>query len=186
MRKGFAILIMLLVCSVYVISIKQDPKGSNEKKGSVDLNKQISKLEILNAEIQQNYPSTPKAVIEANNRIMSYHFSKDMTPEEVGIAVDTLRLLYSKELLELNDRQQQIDQLTLEILNTQLEEAYLEESTIDTIEFVDDYLTIVEVSYHLSSGKNLRTYYVIRENGQWKIHSWEDSVSMSQDTDTEE
>lgn len=179
MRKALAMLIMISVCSIYFIAMKN--KGIDQVstpnmdviKVYEELNQQASEL---TTQIENEYPQTPKLVIEAANELMKLQYSKEGVLES-KVANQTLlglRLLYSKELLALNDYETQLKELELELSNNHQKDFYLKEARIESIQFENVDYALVNVFNETNKGMQQRKYTLIKEEGLWKIYSWTD------------
>lgn len=164
MRKVLAILLMLLVCSVYILSIRSDQTAlPNEKK---------LPLETVKETIVEDYPKTPREVIQLHGEIMMYQYSQEMDEVYLNHTVELLRMLYTDELKNLNEKAFQIERLKQELTNNTLQGLYLESYTIETIEFTHEYIAEIRVKYITTQNEILLTYAVIKKDNQWKIHNW--------------
>lgn len=175
MQKVIAILLMLLVCTVYIVSIKQEK--STTIKDQVVSNEVIQideELENIQKILQNQYPGTPKELIFIYNQIMGYQYSEQMEEEYIEDIVTTMRMTYSESLIALNHYEGQVERLGEELKQNANEKLYLIDSSTESIEFTQDNTAIVKVVYQTTVEKLERTYYIIKENNQWKIHSWED------------
>lgn len=179
MRKALAVLIMISVCSIYFIAMKN--KGveqiSTEEttflKANVEMDKRIQEI---TKEIEKEYPKTPKLLIETANEIMKLQYSKEWEPESKieSQTLLALRLLYSEELLELNSYEKQLEALEMELSQNNKEDLYLKEARIDSIKFETADHALVSVFNETNKGMQQREYTLIKEEGLWKIYSWTD------------
>lgn len=179
MRKALAVLIMISVCSIYFIAMKN--KGveqiSTEEttflKANVEMDKRIQEI---TKEIEKEYPKTPKLLIETANEIMKLQYSKEWEPESKieSQTLLALRLLYSEELLALNSYEKQLEALEMELSQNNKEDLYLKEARIDSIKFETADHALVSVFNETNKGMQQREYTLIKEEGLWKIYSWTD------------
>lgn len=170
MRKILAILIMLLVCSVYILSLNKE--AISEDKSQQELVEGQSVLGNLREILTDNYPKTPKEVVEVNNQIMMYQYSNEIEVEEVEEVVELIRLLYTADLNALNDKNQQVQHLKEEIILNMGNDFCLKESSIEAINFTHENIAEVHVRYVTSQSEITRIYTVMREDEKWKIHNW--------------
>lgn len=179
MRKALAVLIMISVCSIYFIAMKN--KGveqiSTEEttflKANVEMDKRIQEI---TKEIEKEYPKTPKLLIQTANEIMKLQYSKEWEPESKieSQTLLALRLLYSEELLALNSYEKQLEALEMELSQNNKEDLYLKEARIDSIKFETADHALVSVFNETNKGMQQREYTLIKEEGLWKIYSWTD------------
>nr|WP_307992304.1 DUF6715 family protein [uncultured Niameybacter sp.] len=179
MRKALAVLIMISVCSIYFIAMKN--KGveqvSTEEttflKANVEMDKRIQEI---TKEIEKEYPKTPKLLIETANEIMKLQYSKEWEPESKieSQTLLALRLLYSEELLALNSYEKQLEALEMELSQNHKKDLYLKEARIDSIKFETADHALVSVLNETNKGMQQREYTLIKEEGLWKIYSWID------------
>lgn len=191
MRKALAVLIMISVCSIYFIAMKN--KGveqvSKEEttflKANVEMEKRIQEI---TKEIEKEYPKTPKLLMETANEIMKLQYSKEWEPESQieSQTLLALRLLYSKELLALNSYEKQLEALEMELSQNQKEDLYLKEARIDSIKFETADHALVSVFNETNKGMQQREYTLIKEEGLWKIYSWTDLNQEGEDIHLEE
>ena len=172
MQKVLAILLMLLVCTVYILSIRDDTKVG-EKKNSHETANIQKELQALEEKLQYEETLTPKEVILLHNQLMEYAYSEAMKEEDVKSLIDTMRRLYSKELLALNDYEGQIELFKQEVLNNQDKKMFIKESEIESIEFTESNTALVKVVHGTTKEQVERMYTLIKEDSGWKIYSWE-------------
>ncbi|MGL4800468.1 MAG: DUF6715 family protein [Cellulosilyticaceae bacterium] len=179
MRKVLAVLLMFLVCTVYVMSIRTDDKGNRTEGATqqtsveqVDVKQGIQ--EIYDT-VKIAYPTTPKEVMQYYNKLMQYQYSKEAIIEDAPLAVDTMRMFYSKGLLNLNDYNRQIELFSAEVEANKENKLYLIESDIKSIAFTQENMALIEVVHTTTTKELERQYWMIREDEVWKIHKWQDT-----------
>lgn len=173
MRKVLAVLIMLLIGSIYVLSIKQDGQGVDNHM-TQESSENVKRLVELEEILETKYPNTPKEVIEIHNELMQRQYSKQVDEAMLKEIVKLVRELYASELLGLNTYEAQLEGIFQEVDANKEQDIFLESSTIETIEFIDQQLTIVEVKHHITQKTIERMYYLVKEEDKWKIRSWKD------------
>lgn len=187
MNKVIALVIMIVVCSIYFVAMdyrgeesgivkKQEQVLDNKLK--VDANKDT--IQKMIQQIETEYPETPKMLIEFNNRIMQYQYSKDVNDEVMTETLKALRMLYSEELLQLNSYEKQFENLKVELEKNHIGKLYLTKNTIKSIEFPSPENAFVEVVHETTKESERRQYTLVKEKGLWKIHSWS-SLSLIDD-----
>lgn len=177
MRKIGAILLMLLVCTVYILSIKQKDEATSKETPIVEQAISLEqKFEELKKILKSDYPGTPKEIIELYNEAITYQYSEEMTQDYVEDTITVMRMIYSQELIALNHYEGQVERLREEVLLNEQNKLYITKSSIESIEFTEENIAIVNVAYDTTLKTIHRTYYMVRENNHWKIHSWNDLV----------
>lgn len=170
MKKIVLVFIMFGLCvSFYFVVSNRKPEMSLGSK-KIDIQ---SELEKYNNIINKNYPETPKELIELNNKLMSYLYSKDMQEKYADFYVETIRNLYDKELLVLNFKEDQVNFVLIELEQNAEKNIRLLGSEIEEVTVLDDE-AMVKVTHYLNTNDITRVYKLIRATGEWKIVSWED------------
>lgn len=185
MRKAIAVVIMIVVCSIYFIAMRSTDEEIKSAKGheSISDTTKISDINKMIEEIEEEYPGTPKMIIEINNRIMQYQYSEKVDENLIVETLKALRMLYSDELLKLNSYERQLENLKVELDRNQLKELYLTDSKINSIEFPAPDYALVEVIHHTTNENQVRQYTLVKESDLWKIYKWKD-LSLTQDETT--
>lgn len=186
MRKAIALVIMIVVCSIYFIAMNYTDEGTGMgkkqaqglDKGKVSSPKDM--IEKIIKEIEAEYPETPKMLMELNNHIMQLQYSEDSGDDLIRETLKALRMLYSNELLQLNSYEKQLENLKVELEKKYVDKLYLTKSTIKTIAFPSPENALVEVLHETTKRSERREYRLVKEKGLWKIHSWSD-LSLIQD-----
>ena len=191
MRKALAVLIMIGICSIYFIAMRSKgvsvgtEKAEASLKTSIEMDKQIKEI---TEKINENYPETPKLLMEVANEIMQVQYSKEWEPESEleNQTLLALRLLYSKELLMLNSYEKQIENLRMELIKNHEDGIYLKETRIDSIKFISADNAVIMVFNETNKGTQKREYTLVKEEDLWKIYSWKDLNQEGEDTYLEE
>ncbi|MEF9959837.1 MAG: DUF6715 family protein [Niameybacter sp.] len=191
MRKALAVLIMISVCSIYFIAMKNRDSVTEVK--SIDIEETIEgastvAIDAIIEAIERQYPETPRLLMEMNNQIMEVQYSDDwaVDSEVEKQTLYALRLLFSEELLALNKYEKQFEHLRAELIKNHAESIYLEGSQIESINFLTPDDAFVEVLYKTTKGAQKRQYTLVKEDGLWKIYSWKDFELMNGDSNLEE
>ncbi|WP_053984919.1 hypothetical protein [Niameybacter massiliensis] len=191
MRKAIAVLIMLGVCSIYFLAMKSQDVAdvvdtvAIQEELKADMNERIERII---EQIEAEYPATPKLLIEVSNEIMEVQYSEAWEPDNEleKQTLLALRLLCSNRLLELNTYNKQIENLRTELIKNHTEGVYLNNSKIESINFLTPDDAFVEVIYDTTKGTQKREYTLVKEEGLWKIYSWKDLGPVSEDQVVEE
>lgn len=191
MRKAIAVLIMLGVCSIYFLAMKS--QGVADVVDTVAIQEELKadmneRIERIIEQIEAEYPATPKLLIEVSNEIMEVQYSEAWEPDNEleKQTLLALRLLCSNRLLELNTYNKQIENLRTELIKNHTEGVYLNNSKIESINFLTPDDAFVEVIYDTTKGTQKREYTLVKEEGLWKIYSWKDLGPVSEDQVVEE
>ncbi|MHC1748962.1 MAG: hypothetical protein AB9856_11630 [Cellulosilyticaceae bacterium] len=183
MKKIVLVMLMLLLCVGYFLAVR----SKNEKP----VEKYKEGIEVLlkteNDALTTAYPKTPEAVIENHSKIMEYQYSSQMEQGLVDEAVATIRLLYSKTLLDLNPEDQQEFIMVGELLENKENKIHIIKSEIEQVDYnkKKDEATI-KVKHYTTKGDKERKYNLILEKGKWKIDGWENIKPEEVSKSTEE
>ncbi len=141
--------------------------------------------EIINRDLDNNYPNTPYKVIELYNEIMVAYYEGDVTGEQIEDLAAQSRKIFDEELLAQNPedtfylatniavetfREDDI-RITLYVMGTSDDVTY---STINNDSFAS--LTVKYILRSGNSSSSSFTYqeYLLRkdDSGRWKIFGW--------------
>lgn len=182
MRKAIGVLIMVGVVGGFVCMMTKDT-SSNEATQTTASETTVYKnassaISSMEKEIEENYPSTATAVVEMHNELMGVCYKYDMDDKDIEDYVKTIRKLYGSELLELNPEESQIAVLKEDYQNMKSETMELVTSKITEIYVAkndegQEVSAEINVTHATNLGSTNRTYYLNKENGLWKINSWE-------------
>ena len=186
MRKIIGIFIMVLVIGIYVIAMRgrgQNDKSATQKETvtSIDGYKNITQIE---EKIDTAYPEKPAEVVALHNGLMKIFYSQIPTGETLEDYARTIRKLYSTELQNLNLIETQVRDLETEkayiestditLVASQIKEIYISKSGEGGEEKAE-----VNVMHTTNQGTLYRTYFLINEEGLWKINSWENKEAVN-------
>lgn len=188
MKKVIAIIVMGIIIGVYILSIKNT--GETKKTVLTNLPPVSERLQVIKEEIEEHYPATPKEVIEKHNELMEIGYSTDIKDEDFEAYAQNLRMLYTKQLQELNPLEEQVNKLIAERILSEDKPLIIITSEIEDITIVKDSSTDEEksaeaiVKHGTNKGSTIKKYRLIKEDGMWKIQAWE--TQKSEDADVEE
>ena len=190
MKKLCVSLFMMVIIGVYIVSMKNVGKDTNDMSGNKDVNisqNTSARLKELGEKIKQDYPDAPKAVIQMHNEFMGIGYSSQMSKEDIPSYIEKIRPLYSEELKELNSVEVQTAEFIAEI-DKNLEDSFIIiSSQIGDVTIIKDSdeeepkIAEVMVKHSSNQGDLVRTYRLVKENEQWKINSWENLNSETAD-----
>lgn len=177
------IVIVVLMASVVIYSYYKtsiDNKKENEVSAKSDSEVEI----IINKDLENSYPATPREVVDFYSRILSCYYGEKCSDAQLEKMVEQSRKLFDEELLKANPIDTYMVNLKNDISeykqNKKTISTYVIEGSAD-IEyktFQSHYYAKVDTVYYVK-GKNgtERTFetYTLRKdsNGKWKILYWE-------------
>ena len=178
MRKVIGILTIVIVIAIYVISMGgKTQRGTTPKEVTTSVNgdRKITQIE---EEIDTAYPEKPAGVVALHNELMKILYSDISNSETLEDYARTIRKIYSEELQNLNSLETQVKDLKTEkayiesidmiLIASEIKEVYIsknEEGHEDKAE--------VNVIHATNQGTLNRTYFLVNEEGSWKINAWE-------------
>lgn len=185
--KTIVLIIFFIVIFLVFFDSLSDRSG---KKRTEEIATEVELL--LNYDMYENYPNTPRDVAKLHNRYFEVLYGKGVTDEELVVMNQKIRGLYSKELLMYNDENTNLNKLKnnigavkeagYEYRSYELPEAsqvqYYTQNDVEmaTLE--------VKIVFNVKSGMEYMyvKYVMVKENDQWKIHVWgiSDTVEMSE------
>ncbi len=190
--KTLIILFILIALGVlYYISLSAD--GRNEKKKEKNSYKEeIS--ELINMDLDKNYPSDPRDVVEFYSRILTCFYSGNCTAGDIADLAMQTREIFDDELIEMNPENEYIKNLKADIRQYKEEKrtisTYIIEKSgeIKYKTFQSHYYAIVGCDYYIKGEKStFRTSetYTLRKDseGKWKILYW--SLTPKQKDDSQ-
>lgn len=176
--KAFYIILILVVLGVaYYLYIDSRP----QKEVEIEENAEVVRL--INKNIDEKYPETPREVVRLYNRIILCFYNEEYTNNQLISLTNQARKLYDEELLEKNPYDEYFERLTAEIeeykKNNRTIGSCLLESNRDVEYYALDEKKYSEVNcvYYLKGDEGttkVSEEYVLRkdEEGKWKIVYW--------------
>lgn len=160
------LLIIALGVGAFILFIEFDPRGAAREARTRELLENIANLE-------NNYPQTPDELMEVLFDIQTLVYGNYLTdPLLLPGVVQTFRLLLAREFLELNPFDSQ-HRLFLQQLYQRQNEG-ITQTRIQLVNIIpgEDY-TVAHVAQSFTGvGLTHWRYYLVLENGYWKIQSW--------------
>lgn len=173
MKKILLLLFMAALCIFFFLTINE--RRPYLKKDAENINV-LAELQKDNEKIDESYPNSSKDVIESHNKLMSYLYSRKMEDQYVELYVDTIRKLYSDQILELNTKEEQIQSILAEKEENTIKMIKLLGSEIqETIYLEGGTKSQVKVEYYINMGDIIRLYNLEKTPDGWKITGWKDS-----------
>lgn len=185
------IIILILACVVfgYIFCLMSE----NKKAKKIVHNKEYN--EIVNRNLDKNYPRTPKDLVGYYSKILKYLYSGNPSSDDVKELAGISRKLFDEELL-LNQSRGQYEEDLLSELQKYKEEkrkisSYVVEnnSEIEYKTFQSHYYAFVDCAYYIKGEKTtyrtLETYTLRKDSeGKWKLLYWS-LTPVQEDGETE-
>ncbi len=179
MKKKAGLTVMAVMCIAIIVGgYYYYTVQKREAAGNMGNLTEVQK--VITKNLDMDYPKTPREVIRMYNRILACFYNQTCTDEEIEGLGDQARILFDKELLDNNPREDY-----LRALKADIEEYHdksrvissmdvcsaseVKEQTVDGAE-----CAYVEATYYIIEGKapsQSHQTYVLRkdEEGKWKI-----------------
>ena len=169
-----AAVIILVICGGFFLF------SQNLNSGNPDELTEVEK--VLVKDLKKDYPKTPREVVKFYNRIVQCYHTDNLKKEDLGKLVDQMMLLWDKDMLAKNSRDEYYATVVSDI------ELYKKtKKTITSISICDsnevDYVTddrngdklaFVDTTYFVNTdgtftNSHMRVGVRQDENGNWKI-----------------
>lgn len=183
---GFAffagLLIVVAIAFFYAHKEKQDTTIDNTTASEAE--------RLINKDLEVGYPDTPTEVLKLFGRMNQCIYNNNMSDKQFDELVNQMRLLYSNSLLSQNPFEEQRDNLKDEIQEFRKQKRRIANYTVDkgssvkykTIQNQD--CTYVQMAYFMKENgnytKSFQEYILVKENGRWKILSFQKNVSKDE------
>ena len=195
MRKVIGILIIVFVIGFYIIAVRGKIQGvqGTSQNGEIASTENYTTIAEIEKKIDHSYPEKPAQVVALHNELMKMYYSKLTSDETLEDYARTIRKLYSKELQGLNSLESQvrdlevekiyIDSIDLTLVISETTEVYISKDQEGNEQEAE-----VNVRHVTSQGTLYRTYFLINEDGVWKINAWDNqqTSATSPGVDTQE
>jgi hypothetical protein len=185
-RKRVGAIVVVVIIAVLIVGAFAFVAYRNPK--TVEDTPEVSELdELLNQNIEANYPATPREVLKLYNRYLLCLYGtdgNDLTDDQrLGLSTK-MRDLYDEELLAANTEEENLSNLTAELEAFRADGKDMIKANVsdsNDVEYIDvDGASgaLVDASYFIRSGSKdfSRTYqeYLLRKDadGNWKILSF--------------
>ena len=176
--KTFYIIIILAVFGMgYYLYINSRPK----KEVVIEENTEVVRL--INKNLEETYPQTPREVVKLYNRIMICFYNEEYTNNQLISLTKQARKLYDDELLERNPYDEYFERLCKEIEEYEEDNRTVGSCLLESNRDVEYYtldgdkFSEVNCVYYLKGDEGTikaSEEYVLRkdEEGKWKILYW--------------
>lgn len=197
MKKMIGVLTVLLICAmVFAVYIgfqvrneqmKNEETSTGTETGTVNEEDNIEwwdddvkstnedYIEIMSRDIATDYPTSYLDLMEYYNKMVVYMYSGQATEEEIKNLVDRERAIYSQEILLMNTYEEQLAYAIEDVESfTQDENKIMSSEILEVFETnLENDMVEIRVLYRVTkTGNSDMQYYLIKENGLWKIHSF--------------
>lgn len=169
------IMVLLVVWYYQYLSNKTEVAKDDEKIREIDV--------LVNKNLNEKYPETPREVIKLYNRIMLCYYNEECTNEELVGLTTQARALYDQELLDRNPYDEYFKRLVSEIEDYKEDHRKISSCMLVGSREVEYYTlkkkkyASIECVYYSKGDKGTiksDEIYVLRkdEKGKWKILYW--------------
>lgn len=157
---------------------------SNQEKETRAESSMSAVQDVLSRNLDNDYPKTPKEVLNYYNKIMRCYYNENCTDQEIDALGMKARELYDEELLEANEVSAYLIALRGDIQGFRKADRRItnialagstsvKRATIDGNSFAT-----IQCTYTVNEGgikKNTVETYLLREDAshRWKIYGWE-------------
>ncbi len=184
MKNAIRIIITIIVCVGLVLGYYYYLSHRNDNGSSEDETEVTEVDKIIMQDFENEYPSTPRAVVKWYNRIITALYAQDYTEAQFEAMADQLRMLLDDELLSYNERSTYLTNLLANVENYKARDKVIASSSVSSSNDIT-YATVngyscayVDAYYFCREGSSYsRTYeeFVLRmdANGNWKILSFQ-------------
>ena len=179
MRKAIGVLMIVVVVGGYIwMTRSQYSKEEVVAEQAHKATKVGEQIEEIQKTIKSQYPSNPKEVVEMHNKLMGICYKNTLSDKEIKTYAETVRQLYAIEFNELNSQDSQISALEeeqkaigtegMQLVTSEITETYIAKDNKGAENTAE-----VNVMHVTNLGSTERTYFLIKENNEWKINGWE-------------
>ena len=166
---------VLLICGAFFFFTKDNGQKETELTEAQT---------IITKDLENDYPKTPRAVVQLYNRIVECYYSEEtdeerISEEELKSLSNQMLQLLDEELLLLNQEEEYYSFILDDIKVYEANDTYIAESVVcDTnhIQYITDpnngdKLAYVTSSYLMNTLEKISQQFILREdeNGKWKI-----------------
>ena len=183
--SGGVILLMVVVMAGYYVYL------SNKDKAKEEANPKFTAVqEVLNRDLENNYPPTPKEVVKYYSEITKCFYNEEYSDGELELLADKADQLYDDELARWNDWGQYMISLRAQIKDFKDQEitisTYIVSSSTEVDFFEQDgfefaRLSVVYTLKQNSSKQDVPEVFLLRKDseGRWKIYGWDNAKNVN-------
>lgn len=183
--SGGVILLMVVVMAGYYVYL------SNKDKAKEEANPKFTAVqEVLNRDLENNYPHTPKEVVKYYSEITKCFYNEEYSDGELELLADKANQLYDADLLQWNDWGQYIISLKSQIKDFKDQKitisTYIVSSSTEVEEFPQDgyefaRLRVVYTLKQESAKQDVAEVFLLRKDseGHWKIYGWDNAKNVN-------
>ncbi len=185
--KLIPILITTIIVLIGALMMYQNlVNDQNEQEvlvdNQVDAEHSDTYYDIMSMDFVNAYPPGYLEVVEANSEIVLYQYGEEVQNSEAEDIIAKQRELFASELLELNSFEHQVEGYLNEVSRFRTMDRYIISRRTVSSEILayDGNIAQVTVDEQYSDGLGVQyTYYLTKENDDWKIISYERKVTSS-------
>lgn len=185
MRKTVGVLLMILVIVAAVFTMKNRMStkgdGSQATEGIIVNEKNLGASEMINKvekQLETKYPEKAEDLIELHNKLMDVGYKYSMDDAVIKQYVTTIRKMYSERFKEINPEEDQVsfmseERKTMAGQNMELVASKVTKVFVSKDDKGEAINAEINVMHTTNMGSVDRTYFLIKEEGMWKIDGWE-------------
>jgi uncharacterized protein YxeA len=169
-----AVVLILVICGGFFLF------SQNQNSGNPDELTEVEK--VLVKDLKKDYPKTPREVVKLYNRIVQCYHTDNLKKEDLGKLVDQMMLLWDKDMLAKNSRDEYYATVVSDIELYKKTKKTITSISICNSNEVDyvtddrngDKLAFVNTTYFVNTdgtftNSHMRVGVRQDENGNWKI-----------------
>ena len=182
MKKIFLIVVIISLCLVvYGMTLE---RKVNDEALSIEIRN------ILELDLENEYPDNPYDVIQINSMITKVYYLFETKDEVLEEIIEKQRLLYSQELLDANPQKVQFERVKKEIEDyADRERVIISWEIVENIDEIEYYyednkqLCNINVVYYIMENEESsinvhHEYILIKEDDNWSVLGWEEKLQM--------
>lgn len=183
--SGGVILLMVVVMAGYYYYL------SNKEKAKEEANPKFTAVqEVLNRDLEYNYPQSPREVVKYYSEITKCFYNEEYTDSELELLADKADQLYDEELAQWNDWGQYMISLKSQIKDFKDQKITISTYIVDSSTEVDTFeedgfkfarLGVVYTLKQEGAKQDIAEVFLLRmdDNGDWKIYGWDNAKNVN-------
>ncbi len=189
-KKIIAILVFLVILLIGVAGFYFNLMSKQKEAALVPVDENVvfseTYEELMSRDYVNEYPADYLHLMDENNEIVMYQYGQEVIPQEAEGLIKKQRELFAKELLEMNPVEAQIEKYLKQLESHRELGRYIvsRKNLTTNVLAYDGGITEVKVEEAFSDGYTIQyNYYMIMEDGKWKIFSWDNGVTRYPETE---
>lgn len=177
------LMVVVMICYYFYLSNKEKVKEETNPKFTVV-------QEVLNRDLENNYPPTPKEVVKYYSEITKCFYNEEYSDGELELLADKADQLYDDELAQWNDWGQYMISLKSQIKDFKDQEitisTYIVASSTEVDFFEEDgfefaRLSVVYTLKQNNAKQDVPEVFLLRKDseGRWKIYGWDNAKNVN-------